>query len=186
MNEYVLLENTSKFYNNNYHKGLFKIFYNKRKNIIYKKIECIDNTYEINISQRLVRILKNKNQFEIYKNIIENTYKKDYIGNYTIKGFDVEHDGSYKCEYINGFRLDKIPNNLTNDIKNILIKKLYNLLNDVNSKHITSGDWALHNIVFNGELKNIDLEGFYSYQTLPTWMNVSIINTTIKNLIKNL
>ena len=38
--------------------------------------------------------------------MLEYTKLKNY--NTEFQGFDVGKDGSYKCEYINGYRLDKI------------------------------------------------------------------------------
>ena len=151
----------------------------KKKNIIYKKIECNNSNYSTYLANSLKNKLKNDNEFYIYKNIITNIYKKNIIGKYTIKGFDVERNGSYKCEYIEGFRLDKIPTNLTEDIKYKLIKSLKNLLYDINSLHITSGDWALHNIIFSDSIKNVDLEGFYSFQNLPRKWDIK----SLKNIL---
>ena len=107
------------------------------------------------------------------------------MGKYIIEGFDVERNGSYKCDYIDGFRLDRVPDNLNKDTKSKLINLLNQFLEDVkNNQKYMSGDWALHNLIFDKNLKNVDLEGFYSYETLPNWGNIKKINQWITNLIK--
>lgn len=163
-------------------EGLFDIFI--KDNVIIKKIK------NNRLGEIMIKKLKNKNNFIKYKKIIENSYKNKYYGKYTIKGYNIENDGSYSCDYIEGYRLDKIK-----DIDNINIlvkikKQIINLQKDFNNnKNYLAGDWALHNLVYcisDDRIYNIDLEGFYSYQKLPDWGSINKINEWINNVVKNI
>lgn len=164
------------------YNGRFDIFIDN--NIIYKK------TKNNKLGNIIINQLKDINIFKKYKKIIEESYKNKYYGKYTIEGFDVEKDGSYKCKYIEGYRLDKIDKNILNIDKSILNKikiQINKLKNDLNKFKLNlQGDWAIHNLVYNikdDRIYNIDLEGFYSYNKLPKWGNINKINYWLNNLI---
>lgn len=158
------------------------IIYKYDENTIYKKIKK-----EIH-SQKLL-LDKIKKNFSKYKNIIENIYKSPFFP--SIKGYDVEDDGSYKCKIIHGYRLDRIAKlNLKNNeiIKiRIAILKLKSILNKNVNK--LSGDWALHNLIYSindDKIYNVDLEGFFSYPSVPSWGNINFINKWLDDCIKNI
>lgn len=159
--------------------GRFKVYlYN---NIVYKKI--IQEP-----ANQIARIFRNeiKLDFINYKKIIKLAHK--YEWNHTIPAFDIESNGNYKSVYIAGPRLDKVGSYL-NKIKNknyaikmaskikkavMKLKKSINLHSDK-----ITGDWALHNLIYSvkyDKVFNIDIEGFFSYQKLPDWGQISIIN----------
>ena len=163
-----LLENSENGY-----EGRFYI-YKYDENTVYKKIKKeIPN-------QKLLsnKIVKN---FSKYKDVIENIYKSPFP---TVKGYDVENDGSYKCKFINGYRLDRINNfNLKyNEI--IKIKSAIYKLKDILNKNKLSGDWALHNLIYDindDKIYNVDLEGFFSCPSLPSWGNINFINKWLQD-----
>ena len=151
--------------------GRFYI-YKYDENTVYKKIKN-----EIPNQKLLAK--KIKKNFLKYKNIIKNIHKVNFLP--SIKGYDVESDGSYKCKFINGYRLDRIGNlNLKfNEIVKIkcAILKLKGILNK--NAYRLSGDWALHNLIYSindDKIYNIDLEGFFSYPSVPKWGNINFIN----------
>lgn len=181
MNEYKLLTNIEKYATDTGKLciGRFDIYINEKSNIIYKKNRC----------ENLLNEILNEKKFLRYKDIIENSYKVNSLKKYIIEGFDIERDGSYKCKFIDGFRLDKIPDNLDSNQKIRLICILNQFLEDLNKLNNLSGDWGLHNIIYdynNNKLYNIDLEGFFSFQKLPNWGNLNNINKWIRKLINNL
>ena len=181
MNEYKLLKNIEKYATNTGKLcvGLFDIYINKKKNIIYKK----------NRSKNLLTKISDEITFLKYKDIIENSYKKNSMKKYIIEGFDVEIDGSYKCKFIDGIRLDKIDVNLDTKQNTKFISLLKQFLNDLNNSTDLSGDWGLHNVIYdinNNRLYNIDLEGFFSFQKLPGWGSLNNINKWINEIIKKL
>jgi hypothetical protein len=109
------------------------------------------------------------------------------FGKYTIQGFDVEKDGSYKCRYIDGYRLDKIQEGIIiiedEEMKSKIISQISELKNVLtkNFKNII-GDWDLHNLVYSIEedtIYNIDLEGFYTYEVLPVWARMDRISNRL-------
>lgn len=184
MNEYKLLKGIKKYALNTgkLFEGLFDIYINKENTIIYKK----------NKSKKLLKKISEEDEFLKYKDFIQNSYKKNSLKKYIIEGFDVERDGSYKCKFIDGFRLDKNPDNLDSLQKEKLNNLLKRFLEDLNNLDKVSGDWALHNIIYdsnNNKLYNIDLEGFFSFQEykqLYGWGDLKSINNWINNLIKKL
>lgn len=137
--------------------GLFDIFINKKKNILYKKNKKINI---FNIKKYKTIIYGIKNDPVLYEYIFEP--EKIFI----------EDDGSYYSSFIkNGIRLYDINlnfqvnysilNNLRKTIIDIKIK-----LNNYVKINKLSGDWALHNLIYcldTNKIYNVDLEGFYTY-----------------------
>lgn len=136
--------------------GAFDLYLDENKTTLYKKIRIpIQDEKEINI----------------YKEIILSLDNKDIISKY-IHSLDcviIEEDGSYYQKYIpntiNLYYINKDINIIyLVDIKN----KLTTLINDIDKfsdSNIILGDWALHNLLYDIDTKNIyniDLEGFYT------------------------
>jgi asparagine synthetase B (glutamine-hydrolysing) len=147
--------------------GRYIIYINNDKTEVYKK-----NNYN-KFGVLLKNDLKNKKKFTEYKDILQNLYKYKFIGKHTIKGYDIENDGSYKCKLIKGYELGPfienkdIPKNILKKILkqiNILQNNIYNYWEN-NDKMI--GDWNDKNCVYSIEddiIYNIDIEGFYNYK----------------------
>jgi len=182
-NNYTLLNNVD-----NGFPGKFHIYLNQDKTRVYKKIK--NNAH----GNQLKKYLQNTVEFNKYQNILLNINDNQYIGEYTIKCFDIESDGSHKCDYIEGYRLDKICNGeiTINDqeIINNMISKIDELMKCLNQncKNI-GGDWALHNLIYSVEenkIYNVDIEGFYTYYVLPWWANIDKINEFLTSVLEKL
>ena len=119
------------------------------------------------------------------------------INNHIVKGFDEEPNGSYKSNYIEGYRLDLIIVIMENYSSSNLLSKLelgkitqqceilLEALQDAESKGELCGDWALHNLIYStndGKIYNIDLEGFMTYDPLPEWANLTKIAKWIEEI----
>ena len=175
----------------------FDISLSEDKKIIYKKVNNNED------GQKLIKDLQDDNNYEQYKKIITTIKDDPYIGIHTIKGFDVEKNGSYKCNNINGYRFDKI---LKDDIKfdNVLIldkiiTQINKLKKNINENYTkVGGDWDLYNIfydVVNDNIVNINIEGFYTNTKLKNWGSIDKVNNlldsvqnkieTYKNILNN-
>ena len=156
-------------------EGRFDIY--KNNSFIYKKTK--NNQHGIKLKYQI------NNNYKLYKFIIENSYKKNY--NHTIKGFDVENDGSYSCKYIEGYRLDKINKDFEQNLLNKIKKAVNNLKININdNKQYISGDWGLHNLIYSlqdDKIYNIDIEGFFTNIKLPKWCSIDNINKWLNTII---
>ena len=178
-----LLDNTSKkCRKGNINNGLFDIYMLDNNITLYKKVNNNKGVCLTNI------LKKEESKYLLYKKKIEDSYKIKY--NHTIRGYDVESDGSYKCMYIEGYRLDRISDSIDLNIL-LKIKNAANILKtdlNCNKKNLT-GDWALHNLIYSikdDKIYNIDIEGFFSYPVLPKDGKLKHINKWLHNLIKKI
>ncbi len=116
-------------------------------------------------NDKLIEQIKEEG-FDVYRDIIKNSYKTDY--NNTVRGFNVKRNSGYSSLYVDGYRLDKVNKETDKDILLKIkkaVKKLKKNLDD-NKKNLT-GDWDLHNLVYSIEddkIYNIDIEGFFTYK----------------------
>ena len=85
--------------------GRFNIFVNESNTLVYKK----------SYWSKLTQNLQNKEIFEVYKDIIQNCDKIPIYGKHNKSGFNIESDGSYMSNYVDGIRLDELD--LINDNK---------------------------------------------------------------------
>ena len=161
--------------------GLFNIFLSKDNQFIYKKIK---------------KKFTNNVEFEIYKKILTHLDKLPTINKYILNATDieVENDGSYYSKYIlNGIRLYDIEKGTMNryiliNIKN-KVKELWEDLKNYCKNNKLSGDWALHNLIYcldKKQIYNVDLEGFYTYPRIHNNGNcdINFCNKRFNNLIK--
>ena len=179
---YKLLKYEDKIVNNIKIISRYDIYVNNNKTIVYK---IINNT---KLGIKLKKSIQSDDDFNIYKNIIENAHKKPY--NHTIPVFDIERNGSYKSKYINGYRIDKLNKSINKNLLKKIIKQINILKEDLyNNEKILSGDWALHNLIYSIEddkIYNIDIEGFYTYKKIPKWISIDMFNYAIDDLLNNL
>lgn len=179
---YKLLKYENKIVNNIKVISRYDIYVNNNKKIVYK---IINNT---KLGVKLKKSIQTDDNFNIYKNILENAHKKSY--NHTIPVFDIERNGSYKSKYINGYRIDKLNKSINKNLLKKIIKQINILKKDLhNNEKILSGDWALHNLIYSIEddkIYNIDIEGFYTYQKIPEWISIDMFNYAIDDLLNNL
>ena len=176
--------------NNNLNpKGFKKYFPNRNEN---KKNDVYD--FFISADESVI-YKKNKNRPSEIKELLESdAAKNDFKGilsgegitpglrPHIVNGFDYEEDGSYKSEFIHGFRLDLIANyELTEKLFSDIVIQCQNLLGSLEiaaAEEELFGDWALHNLVYSLKYEriiNVDLEGFMTYKPLPKWANFEVI-----------
>lgn len=164
----------------------FKTGFPGRFNVRYCNGIIIKKNKMNSLGKVLKTCLQHQKTFLEYKYIIENTVNNPIFGHYTIKGFSVEPDGSYCCEYVEGVRLDRIKDNLVNIHLYCLVAKLKDLHQLLKENgHLMSGDWALHNLIFchkSQNIYNIDIEGFFSEKQVSTAKLVNTFSSLIQDL----
>ena len=171
----------------------FNVYVKKDKTIVYKKLKQPHGNSKMfvdNLSNKL------KTEFEIYKSTITN---KDNTNFSSIKAFDVENDGSYKSEYIDGYTLYELKDMelvIDTDIKKnkLLLEKKYIIESlekfkiNFNKEKNRAGDWHINNLMYCLKTKhiyNVDLEGFFTYKNghnSSIDYDINIIISKLKNL----
>jgi hypothetical protein len=172
-------------------KNQYDFFISTDKKTIYKSINSSNN--------ELLELLEKPGKMKRFSKILNGKQFSSQISNHIAKGFDEEPNGSYKSNYIEGYRLDliiafmeKYPSlNLLSKLELGKIKQqceiLLEALQDAESKGELCGDWALHNLIYStkdDKIYNIDLEGFMTYDPLPDWANLPKITQWIQVLLK--
>ena len=172
-------------------KNQYDFFISTDKKIIYKSINYSNN--------QLLELLEKPAKMKRFSKILNGKQFSSQISNHIVKGFDEEPNGSYKSNYIEGYRLDliitlmkKYPSlNLPSKLELGKITQqceiLLEALQDAESKGELCGDWALHNLIYStndGKIYNIDLEGFMTYDPLPEWANLTKITQWVQVLLK--
>lgn len=161
--------------------GRFNIYLNDSKTLVYKK------TYWSILKKKL----KDVSIFNDYENIILNCNKIPKYGKHIISGFDVENDGSYMSNYIDGIRLDELDLINDNKIFSLVcdqIKVLLQNLKLAEDENILGGDWDLHNLIYSYKddiIYNIDSEGFWTYKKSPKWCKYRNIEEWLNEVIYN-
>ena len=167
------MTNTKNF--NTRYAGRFEVYLDGR--FVHKKPK--KNRW----NDKLIKQIKEEG-FDVYKNIIKNSYKTDY--NNTVRGFNVKRNSGYSSLYVDGYRLDKVNKETDKDILLKIkkaVKKLKKNLDD-NKKNLT-GDWDLHNLVYSIEddkIYNIDIEGFFTYK--KNNKTIKIMNRKLDKILK--
>ena len=162
----------------NYNKQ-FNIYIDDTKTIIFKKKK----------SNNFRKVIKNN--LNNYKNIILNKNSGNIC---SVKSFDVENDGSYKCKYIHGFTLYQIYHieKIDKSIKNSIIKEKLNIINAIQNlikliPQIKSGDWHINNLVYSLEeqkIYNVDCEGYFKYHNYGLYSD--ILKKKLNKIIKSI
>ena len=175
--------------NNIKSKNQYDFFISTDKRIIYKSINSSNN--------ELSELLEKPGKMKRFSKILNGKQFTSQMKRHIVKGFDEEPNGSYKSNYIEGYRLDllcllisKYPSfNLTSKLEMNKVmqqcKVLLNALEDAKSSGELCGDWALHNLIYSIDediIYNIDLEGLMTYDPLPEWANLEKIASWIDNL----
>ena len=171
-------------------KNQYDFFISTDKRTIYKSINSSNS--------ELLEILEKPGKMERFSKILSGKQFSSQINNHIVKGFDEEPNGSYKSNYIEGYRLDlltmiinKFPSlNLLSKLELEKITQqceiLLDALQDAKSKGELCGDWALHNLIYStsdDKIYNIDLEGFMTYDPLPEWASLDKIKDWFNNII---
>ncbi len=167
------MTNTKNF--NTRYAGRFEVYLDGR--FVHKKPK--KNRW----NDKLIKQIKEEG-FDVYRDIIKNSYKTDY--NNTVRGFNVKRNSGYSSLYVDGYRLDKVNKETDKDILLKIkkaVKKLKKNLDD-NKKNLT-GDWDLHNLVYSIEddkIYNIDIEGFFTYK--KNNKTIKIMNRKLDKILK--
>ena len=170
-------------------KNQYDFFISTDKRTIYKSINSSNN--------ELSELLEKPGKMERFSKILNGKQFTSQMKRHIVKGFDEEPNGSYKSNYIEGYRLDllyllisKYPSfNIPSKLEmNKVIQQsevLLNALEDAKSSGELCGDWALHNLIYSIDkdiIYNIDLEGLMTYDPLPEWANLEKIVSWFDNL----
>lgn len=157
--------------------GVFNIVIANK--IVYKILNDINKT-----GIQILCELKDKKNLDKYIKEL-NSYNLPIIGKFIERPINIEYNGSYTMNYIEGINLmDILKKNDTKCkisgwvSKEIIVNKkigieilkqlifLENELYNYSKIYSLRGDWFLHNLIFDINkncIYNIDLEGFYSY-----------------------
>lgn len=127
-------------------------------------------------------MLQDNEKRSFFSQVLEGNGLGEDLQLHVVRGFDLEGDGSYKSEFIHGFRLDLLHiHELSKEQSHSILEAIEVFIHriiDQDSKGNLTGDWALHNLVYSlkyGRIVNIDLEGFLFYNPLPEWANLNHI-----------
>jgi len=159
----------------------YDFFISLNRTIIYKRNNQSSEQFNF--------LLTNQYTLESFKKILNGEAFEIFMQKHICNGFELEKDGSYKSNYIQGYRLDLLQSyTISDEVLQTISKQCEILINaleiaDVQNKLF--GDWALHNLIFSFENKciiNVDLEGFLTYNPLPDWANLEVIKTWINSL----
>jgi len=170
-------------------KDQYDFFISNNKKTIYKSINSSNHEFS--------ELLEKPGKMERFSKILSGKQFSSQINNHIVKGFDEEPNGSYKSNYIEGYRLDLVTMIINKfPSLNLLTKAelekitqqceiLLGALQDAESKGELCGDWALHNLIYSpndNTIYNIDFEGFMTYDPLPEWANLTEITTWLEKL----
>lgn len=140
---------------------------------------------------KLQEALDSPSRLKHFSSILDGSAFPCDIKNHVCRGHDLEQTGSYKSEFLHGYRLDLLDNY---EIGQSLLSSIYSecrmLLSRLSRASLgedLTGDWALHNLVYSLKYKriiNVDLEGFLFYDPLPKWANLSVIQGWFDTIIR--
>ena len=167
----------------------FDFFLSQDKQTIYKKINSENSPLGV--------ILTDFESRERFCKILISEHFISSINNHIARGFELESNGSYKSNYIRGYRLDLVLM-LMNQYPSINLPSEFELkkivhqcdillraLQEADTKDELCGDWALHNLIYSPKddvIYNVDLEGFMTYNPLPEWANLEKIDKWLRKL----
>lgn len=164
--------------------GVYQI--KRNNNWLYKYLN-LDNE----IGYRLSKRLRKRKWNQIFRKIIESSRELPWIGTHIATGQCLNKIGSYRSPFIIGFHLESIPWNQLNITELVSLSCaidhfIFNLRN-YTQKYSLTGDWALHNIMFDGKrIINVDLEGFFTYSQIGLSLDWEVKENSPSYLIKHL
>jgi hypothetical protein len=172
------VEFTNYYPTRNKHKvnDIFDFFISHDESVIYKKY----NSSSTNFS----KLLENIEIYSNFEKILNGDFFVSQMKHHICRGFELEADGSYKMEFLHGFRLDMLETYSLNRVIATQIleqcKILKDNLSEANAKNEFFGDWAMHNLVYclsHKSILNVDLEGFITYRPIPEWADFSVVES---------
>lgn len=128
---------------------------------------------------KLVRSINSELSLQNYKHTLYSLGNDQYIGAHIPDLYSINFLGGYRAKWVDGETLSQIATRikcLTDEVVQSevfgLDRAVRQLLSNLESywdnTDSPAGDWALHNLVFDkstGVIKNIDLEGFFTYHS---------------------
>lgn len=185
MHDYNYPNDFNKYFpnrNENKKNDIYDMFISKDETVIYKKHK--------NNPSKLKHLLEDEIKKIEFQGILSGTGIFQDLRPHVVRGFNFEQNGSYKSEFIHGYRLDLVEfEKLTTELSEEIIDQSKKLLQNMELANLTNelfGDWALHNLIYSIKYKriiNIDLEGFMTYNPLPEWANFEIIYDWITSIM---
>lgn len=155
-------------------KNGYDFFIATDETVIYKK-NNLSNPH-------LLDLINTEKKIEKFSGILDGTALPVELQDHVCRGYDLEIDGSYKSEFLHGYRLDLLETySIDANTFSLILSECHVLLGNIistNSNKTLTGDWALHNLVYSLKYKrviNVDLEGFLFYDPLPEWVDVGMI-----------
>ena len=162
--------------NNNYN-----FYISDDESIIYKKNNHSNPLIEQSLQSEVKR--------SFFSQLLAGNALSESLQFHVVKGFDLEADGSYKSEFIHGFRLDLLHTyDLSQEQVNSILFACELFIDQIvnsDSEGDLTGDWALHNLVYSlkyEKIVNIDLEGFLFYDPIPQWANLKHIQSWLEEV----
>lgn len=148
------------------------------------KLPRADNQF----SCALIAAMKDPDIFDTYKKTLSAIPQDPFLKKHSVEVLEYLDDGGYVSEYVNGFNLAVLRNELFDpkvfpeQYRNALIVAIDELLDnlqgylDEHGKLI--GDWPLHNLVFSPQsasIINVDSEGFFTFDGNGVENDISLI-----------
>lgn len=179
---------------NDIKNGIFEIFIKSNGKI--KEVVKIPKRNNVD-SLVFYYKLRKKNKFKDYYKTLVSLKHLPYLNKYILEPKDISRNGGYKCDYIEGFNLKYIKNQILygnshyqEEISSIIICKINGLL-ECMKMHFDRfgyipGDWPLHNLIYDinkEKIVNVDLEGFYTYKKNNLQNNLKYLTQEFNELI---
>lgn len=152
-------------------------------------------------SNELWNKLRTPQAFNNYLNILMSLSTNSIWGKHFPFVLKVRRDGGYWSSYVEGYNLiilrdlirerKALPKDIKlSELKRAIDELLLSLKNFQLQNDKVIGDWALHNLIYEKKSKriiNVDLEGFYLYNSSQLEANIHYIEATLcylKNMIE--
>lgn len=144
----------------------------------------------------LIKVLKQPEALMTYQSTLKNVKLDPWLQNHCVTVTRVRRDGGYDSEYIEGFNLTQLRDELFNSggppkgLHAGLIKACEELLEDLSHYYGQHGeligDWFLHNLIFSpekGSIINVDAEGFFTCNQGRPEAHLPCVRANLSNFI---
>jgi SAM-dependent methyltransferase len=152
-----------------------------------------DNQFSCN----LIAAIRDDRRFEDYKQLLITLRADPWLAKHCVDVFRVRRDGGYSSEYVEGFNLADLRDELFDSkampkhFRDGLAKAIKHLIADLRGYYTQRGeligDWGLHNLVFSPEkasVVNVDAEGFFSFDKAKWENNLSWIEGYLSDIVE--
>jgi len=176
-------------------RTFYVFFKNSAAGKVVVKIPRGDNA----ISCRLIYALRNKKDFNKYKQLLFNLQEDKFMQRHFVNVLNVRRDGGYNSEFVEGYNMahlrdrlfdsEVFPQNLRKELI-IAINQLIHDLRGYQAEHgQLIGDWTLHNMLYSSDraaIINVDAEGFFTYDEPSVETNLPLVERFLKEIVKYL